>query len=240
MPKHIILTDTGLDAADVIFVTRGALPQTIGGLAAGDYTLRNTSAAVSGVVTAPAVAAAVTDTFTAADGTALSGRIVEAGGVSWSATAAPVISGGKVVLPNPANQATFPLANVGGGLWIEADITRESSSTNASCGLLLGADATNTAIRAQINWQVTSGSWAIYNGTASVASLVEAWAIGVTRRVRLELADGVATAYVDGVQVLTGTGVAATGGRAGLRGAGGNAGTGFSYDNIAAGYLSGG
>ncbi len=52
MPKHIILIDTALSASDVILTTRTALPQTISGLAAGDYTVRNTSAPVSGTVTA--------------------------------------------------------------------------------------------------------------------------------------------------------------------------------------------
>ncbi len=51
MVKHIILTDAALDSADVILVTRGALPQTIGSLAAGGYTVRDTSAPVTGTVT---------------------------------------------------------------------------------------------------------------------------------------------------------------------------------------------
>lgn len=50
MPKHIILTDTVLDPADVILVQRGALPQAITGLAADTYTVRDTSASVSGAV----------------------------------------------------------------------------------------------------------------------------------------------------------------------------------------------
>ncbi|HEY0214458.1 MAG TPA: hypothetical protein VGC40_12880 [Paenirhodobacter sp.] len=54
MVKHIILTDATLDAADVIVITKGTLPQTIGSLAAGSYTVRNTSAPVAGEVSAVA------------------------------------------------------------------------------------------------------------------------------------------------------------------------------------------
>lgn len=52
MPKHIILTDVALELADVIIVPRTALPQLIDGLAPDTYTIRNTSAPISGVVTA--------------------------------------------------------------------------------------------------------------------------------------------------------------------------------------------
>lgn len=50
MPKHIILTDTTLNPADVILVPRSSLPQVIQGLAPDTYTVRNTSAPISGVV----------------------------------------------------------------------------------------------------------------------------------------------------------------------------------------------
>lgn len=51
MVKHIILTDAALDSADILLVTRGTLPQTIGSLTAGDYTVRDTSSPVAGTVT---------------------------------------------------------------------------------------------------------------------------------------------------------------------------------------------
>lgn len=51
MAKHIILTDVALSAADVILTTKTALPQVISGLAADTYSVRNTSAPVSGTVT---------------------------------------------------------------------------------------------------------------------------------------------------------------------------------------------
>lgn len=74
MPKHIILTDTSLDLADVIIVPRGALPQAIVGLAAGDYTIRNTSPPVAGVVMPP-VGPGVTPIVTAVPSLSPSGGL---------------------------------------------------------------------------------------------------------------------------------------------------------------------
>lgn len=58
MAKHIILTSTALTPADVILVTKASLPQVIQNLAPGEYTVRDTSAAVVGTVTASDVATA--------------------------------------------------------------------------------------------------------------------------------------------------------------------------------------
>lgn len=55
MPKHIILTDAALELADIIVVPRSAVPQVIQGLEPGEYTVRNTSAPVSGAVTGTVV-----------------------------------------------------------------------------------------------------------------------------------------------------------------------------------------
>lgn len=145
MTKHIILTDTVLDPADVILVVRGALPQAITGLVADTYTVRDTSAPVSGVVT-PAVTGGTTasDNFTGEPGgTALSAVTADLG--SWtipvSSSGVPKIrpSGDILIGPTSADGAstgTFHLGQidaqpVSAGVFVEIDLHVLGSFTAA-------------------------------------------------------------------------------------------------------------
>ncbi|RWR08132.1 SGNH/GDSL hydrolase family protein [Paenirhodobacter populi] len=139
MAKHIILTDTTLDPADVILVRRSGLPQVVGDLAADSYTVRDTSAPVSVTVTGTAVAAPVNTTPPAISGTPAVGQTLTATEGTWSG--APVIAlqwlrDGVAIAG--ASGLSYPLTAADAG----ANISVRASATNAGGA----ATATSAAV----------------------------------------------------------------------------------------------
>ncbi|RWR29853.1 hypothetical protein D2T29_13805 [Sinirhodobacter populi] len=222
MTKHIILTDTALTASDIILATRGSLPQVIGGLAAGDYTVRDSSAPVSGTVTAPATTDdwAMTHDFTTSVSGNLAGMAADTGHL-WSGTAgAKIVTGTGLWFDGAGNVFNAFSAD---DVVIEVETQRSTSGNiNGAPWLLARADAAGTSF-----YQIgTNQGWTEYRigktvgGTYSALATVARSqpAANIPQIWRFEVQGSALRFLVDGELILSATDTSITGaGYVGLR-----------------------
>lgn len=105
MPNYMIVTDAEITGADTVeFVQRGALPQTISGVAAGDWTVLNTASQGTVTVTSAAGGSTLQEiTPTDYTGPTLTGTLPAAAGGFRTLTAAdPAPIGCSIALNNTA------------------------------------------------------------------------------------------------------------------------------------------
>lgn len=148
MAKHIILTDEALSPADVILTQRTALPQTITGLTAGDYTVRDTSAAVAGTVTGAAVAPTL-GTPTIA-GTAEEGQLLTAASGAVTGSPAPVtawqwLRGAADITGATAGSYALQAADVGAEVAVRQTVTNAAGSASATSAAVTVSAASGPA-----------------------------------------------------------------------------------------------
>lgn len=158
MPKHIILTDVAIDPADIIVVPRTAIPQVIRDLQAGAYTVRNTSAPVSGVVAAPGIIQAPLVTSPAA--------IVPATGLQIGSTA--TLSFGTAVGAPPPVGSLRLLRN---GVDISSQVSGETFTFTQAGSYVLEVTWTNAHGTAQ---SVTSAVTVAEAPAGAVAPVITA------------------------------------------------------------------
>ncbi|RWR25294.1 hypothetical protein D2T29_22170 [Sinirhodobacter populi] len=225
MAKHIILTDTALTASDIILATRGSLPQVIGGLEAGEYTVRNTSAPLSGTVTASSETWTLSDDFAVKATGALTGAADTGQAYSTLPATATILnesglwpSGGSMNL-----YSAFEAQNV----IIECTRFRNGPTPNGAPWMLGRVDAAGTTFyqfgsdQGGTELRIGKTVAGTYTVIATVAQTKPA--NNVVQTWRAEIIGSTLTFYVDGVQVLTATDTTITAaGRVGLRNSNGD------------------
>lgn len=149
MAKHIILTDSALSASDILLVTKATLPQAISGLSAGDYTVRTTSAPISGTVSSAEVKTAPA-AFGASDWAVATGS--GAGQITLTVSALPSNGGSAIT----ALQYSLD----GGTIW------------TALSGATAGAYTVNAAASGTAYTASLRAVNAIGNGTAAATKTV--------------------------------------------------------------------
>lgn len=215
MPKHIILTDTTLDPADVILVQRTTLPQAITGLSADTYTVRDTSAPVSGTVTAPVVGHTAYDDVSAIEVTTpLLGRVADSG-QTWSNGNAGLFEISpqglyRINTTTGSNHRTAllsaPMAS--STVYAEGVARCQSNNTNYALQLLLWSTSvgapSDTCYALDYHgslvriFRYSGGTQTVLSGSASYVAPV-----GGEFTLRLECEPGAQRAYLNGALVLT-------------------------------------
>lgn len=231
MAKHIILTNTALDPADVVLVTRTALPQALTGLDAGTYTLRDTSAPVSGTVTAAVVTpdpepepvepgiTAQDDFAGAAGGTLLSALSADQGG--WTIPAAsqgtPLVrpSGDILIGPTSAEGAAnnsfwigqIDARPVSAGVFVELDLrvlgSFTASQLAAYAAVGIGEGTSRTMFLAGYNGAQLRILRLVNNSATLLGNVSKTLVADSDHTLRLECETGVQRLYLDGALQVT-------------------------------------
>lgn len=224
MAKHIILTDTALDPADVILVQRTTLPQAITGLVPDTYTVRDTSAPMSGTVTAPVTGpVAYDDVSSITVSTPLLNRVANSG-QTWSngnAGSFEISPQGlyRVNIATNTNHRTAllsaPMAS--SAVYAEGIAQCQSNNTNFALQLVLwstsAGNPSDTCYALDYHgslvriFRYSGGTQTVLSGSASYVAPV-----GGEFTLRLECAPGVQRAYLNGSLVLTTNDTAITNG----------------------------
>lgn len=234
MPKHIILTDTAINPADVILVQRTSLPQAITGLTPNTYTVRDTSAPVSGTVTAPVTGPVAHDDVSAITVTTpLLGRVADTG-QTWSmgnASVFDITANGRYVIRVQSSSdhrnalLSEPMAS--SAVYAEGVAHCQNNNTAFATQLILwstpdGYGASDSGYALDYNGSLvrimrySGGVQTILSGSASYVA-----PIGGEFTLRFECEPGVQRAYLNGALVLTTNDTAITDG--GYFGIGGRA-----------------
>lgn len=202
MAKHIILTDVALSAADVILATKTTLPQVIGSLAADTYSVRNTSAPISGTVTDASsdwwTANSVIDIDYANDRARING-------VSYASLAAARTAG--ILVTNANGDDTVSLSEIAlGETYVLAGSGRTPAAANNGYIAALDDGTTSNMVYIGISTTGTSkaGGW-FAGGTSRLAQSTSTITLDAAYRAACRVKSGAGLLSFNGTAGTSGT-----------------------------------